>query len=267
MNALILAAGFGTRLKPWTDFHPKALVPVNGIPMLQRVLMKLEREGFTSVVINTHHFADQIESFVNNYESTMSLKISDERDHILDTGGGLLKAGSYFNNDQPVLVHNVDILSDAPLSECFNIHIKSDNDISLITNDRQSSRSLVFNNEGLLCGWHNKENNLYKPTGFVPQDTFHESAFSGIYIIGKNVVKALQRYSAMIDSDSFPIMDFFLYHTPNLENSNKTILNNESNESSIPLLKISEIKLSKLNLIDIGKPHTLAKANEIEGLL
>lgn len=240
MNAIILAAGFGTRLRPWTDRHPKALVPVAGVPMLQRVLRRLENQGFKNVVINTHHFSQQIKDFICHYHSPLDIKISDETDRILNTGGGVLRALAMFDNDEPVLVHNVDILSDAPLKTIYDSHKESGRDISLITSPRQSSRKLIFDKSGKLAAWHDLKSNIYRPEGFRKDDTMVEHAFSGMYVIDRNVLESLSQYSEMIEDEAFPVMDYFLWVKDKI--------------------KIGEMPLEALHLIDIGKPDTLAGA-------
>ncbi len=117
-QCMIFAAGLGTRLKPLTDTMPKALVPVNGKPLLEYVLRKLKAAGFTKAVINVYHFAEQIIDFVNQNDFGMEVSISDEREMLLDTGGGVKKAQTLLNTDHPFLIHNVDILSD-PTSTNF----------------------------------------------------------------------------------------------------------------------------------------------------
>ena len=169
MRAFVLAAGLGTRLKPWTLEHPKALVPVGGVPMLRRVLERLRSEGFDEVTVNVHHFSEQIVDFLNHEELGVNVTVSDESDRLLDTGGGLLKAGI----SAPMLIHNVDILSDAPLAEIMNRHLASGRDITLVTSDRESSRHLVFDAEGTLRGWHNVKTDEYKPAGFKAGADLH----------------------------------------------------------------------------------------------
>ena len=125
MKAMILAAGMGTRLHPFTLTKPKALVEVKGIPMLEIVIRRLIKYGFTDVVVNVHHFADQIVGFLDrNHNFGISITISDETDLLLDTGGGLLKAKNHLLDGQPFLVHNVDILTDFDLTELYNFHLK-----------------------------------------------------------------------------------------------------------------------------------------------
>lgn len=244
MNAFILAAGLGTRLKPWTLSHPKALVPVGGIPMLERVILNLREEGFDKIVINVHHFSAQILDFLSNKQWGVQIAVSDESKKLLDTGGGLLKASELFTDpDNPVLIHNVDILSDAHLKEIMRIHKESQNDISLITSTRNSTRRLVFDSCGCLKGWHNLSSGEFLPAGFSMAPDFHETAFSGIYIVEPKVFSSLRDFSTKISSDKFPIMDFFLSKTENIN--------------------IGEIRLESLNLIDIGKPETLLEADKL----
>lgn len=247
MKAFVLAAGLGTRLKPWTEKHPKALVPVGGVPMLERVLLRLKAEGFTDITVNAHHFADQIKDFLGNHSYGLSINISDESDLLLDTGGGMLRASEFLGaDDKPFLVHNVDILSDAPLADIMESHIKSGRDISLVTSPRDSSRRLLFNLEGSLAGWHNLHTGKYRPAGFTPQPNMTELAFSGIYVVNPAVFNSLADYSMRIGSAKFPIMDFLL---------------DSVNDESLKKPDIGNFGLEKLNIIDIGKPETLAQAN------
>ncbi|MCR5575232.1 MAG: NTP transferase domain-containing protein, partial [Bacteroidaceae bacterium] len=123
---MIFAAGIGSRLRPITDSIPKALVPVGGIPMLQHTLLRLKGFGFNDVTINIHHFGQQIIDFLQaNDNFGMTIHISDERDELLDTGGGILKAQPFLDGDEPFLVHNVDILSNIDLGEVYRSHVAS----------------------------------------------------------------------------------------------------------------------------------------------
>ena len=146
---MILAAGLGTRLKPWTLEHPKALVPVDGIPMLERVILKLKSQGFDEIVVNVHHFAGQITDFLDSKDFGIKISISDERGGLLDTGGGLVHA-RHLLEGEPFLVHNVDILSNADLSALMHFHESEGNDVTLLTSDRKSSRKLLFDEDGSL---------------------------------------------------------------------------------------------------------------------
>lgn len=244
MKAFILAAGMGTRLKPWTLSHPKALVPVGGVPMLERVINRLVDEGFDDITVNVHHFAGQIVDFLENHDFGININVSDESEQLLDTGGALVAAASFLCKDnEPFLVHNVDILSDAPLAHIMKCHKESDRDISLLTSSRNSSRKLIFDKDGILHAWHNLSTGEIKPSGYCPVDGHDEHAFSGIYVVNSHVVNNLAQYGASLKSCRFPIMDYFL------DNPMRN--------------RIGEIYQPDLNLIDIGKPDTLSQAEQL----
>jgi NDP-sugar pyrophosphorylase family protein len=182
MKAFILAAGKGTRLAPLTGNKPKALVEVNGKPMLQGVIERLKDRGFTEFMINIHHFGQQITDFLKaNNNFNVDIKISDERDLLLDTGGAVVKAARFFKGSQPVLVHNADIYSNADFAKLMDNHKKSGALVSLLVRNRNSTRKLLFNNRMALTGWKNLKTGEYK---WVGDKTPHytERAFSGIYI-------------------------------------------------------------------------------------
>lgn len=245
MKAMILAAGLGTRLRPWTLEHPKALVPVAGIPMLERVIMRLKSEGIDEFVINIHHFGNQIIDFLKGKNFGVNIQISDERGMLLDTGGGILHASRFFKPEESVLIHNVDILSDADIGYFMGQHEREHNDITLLTSTRPTSRFLMFDKESNLCGWHNYSTGEYRPAGAEFIKESEEVAFSGIYIMGPKGIEALKDYSEKIGKESFPIMDFFL---------------------SFPEgLKIGKYHDSGLKHIDIGDPGRLLHAEESLG--
>jgi NDP-sugar pyrophosphorylase family protein len=191
MKAMILAAGLGTRLKPFTDHHPKALVLVNGKSLLQRNVEYLQSFGITEVIVNVHHFADQIIEIIKvNKGWGSQISISDETDEVLETGGGVLRAAPYFEQEEKWLVMNADILTDLNLYKMIAADeanaVKAEGDLiaTLAVTDRSSSRNLIFNGSGTLCGWKNNTtleekwaNPLKDPNGAVPK------AFSGIQII------------------------------------------------------------------------------------
>ena len=160
-QAMIFAAGLGTRLKPITDTMPKALVPVGGEPLLQRVLLKLKDAGFERVVINVHHFAEQIVCFLRAKDMFgMDIHISYERDMLLETGGGIKKASSLFDASSPFLIHNVDILSNVDLADFYER--AHDCDALLLVSERKTKRYLLFNDEMNLIGWTNIETGQVK---------------------------------------------------------------------------------------------------------
>lgn len=245
MKAMILAAGLGTRLKPWTLKHPKALVPVGGVPMLGRVMENLRKEGYDDIVINIHHFGEQIMEYLEGYGQKVKWQISDERGLLLDTGGGLLAASRILmeKDSEPFLVHNVDILSNASLSDLMRRHKESGADITLLTSMRESSRKLVFGADSRLCGWLNEVSGETRPDTYRHAESDSFEAFSGIYIVGDKGVEALESYSASTGKKSFPVMDFFL--------------------SECGRLRIERYCSRELELLDIGKPASLERAQEL----
>ena len=158
MKAMIFAAGMGTRLKPLTDTMPKALVPINGKPMLEHIILKLKNSGFTQIVINIHHLGQQIIDFLaENNNFGIDIIISDERDYLMDTGGGIKKAKSFFTGKEPFLIHNVDIISNVDLKKLYEKHLETNPLATLLVSKRETSRYLLFNKENKLCGWRNLE--------------------------------------------------------------------------------------------------------------
>lgn len=208
MKAMIFAAGLGTRLKPLTDHMPKALVPVAGRPMLEHVILKLKAAGFNELVINIHHFGEQILDFLRaNQNFGLTIHISDERDCLLDTGGGIRKAEPFFRGNEPFLIHNVDILSDTDLKALYEYHRQSGNDATLLASRRKTIRYLLFDDEKRLCGWINKDTLQTKPEGFAYNpEHHHEYAFSGIHVISPSLFHYMdERWTG-----KFSIMDFYL---------------------------------------------------------
>ncbi|MDE5997958.1 MAG: NTP transferase domain-containing protein [Muribaculaceae bacterium] len=240
MKAMILCAGLGTRLKPWTDKHPKALVPVGGIPMLQRVVERLSEQGFDDVTLNVHHFAFEIMDFIKKVELPVKkINVSDETNKLLETGGGILHAEKILSQDSDsFLVHNVDILSNANLKNLYKIHQESDNMITLLVSDRKSDRKLVFDDNLKLKGWINIKTGQTRPETLVVDEKDKVLAFSGIYIMSPKVFSLMRNFGF---KGAFPIMDLFL--------------------SGIPDLKIYGVCQDDLDILDIGKPDTLYRAN------
>ena len=211
-TALIFAAGLGTRLKPLTDTMPKALVPYKGVPMLESLILKLKDAGFTRIVINIHHFADMIEDFVKANDSFgMEILFSDERDLLRDTGGGLRHAGKLLSSSGPVLIHNVDIISDIDLNLFYKKAIDQNEDTvaTLLVSDRKSSRHLLFEKEEetiRLKGWMNVDTGLIKsPFGISDPSDYIQMAFSGIHIVMPQIFSLIKDMP-----EKFPIMDFYL---------------------------------------------------------
>ena len=161
-TAMILAAGLGTRLKALTQDKPKALVPLNSKPLLQHCIENLIANGFQHIVINVHHFGEQIIDFVENNHFDAEIEISDERALLMDTGGGIVKATPLFKDSKAVLVHNVDIISNVNLGEMSQQFLNSRDDAWLLTQDRETNRKLLFDDENQLVGWMNKSEEKFK---------------------------------------------------------------------------------------------------------
>ena len=241
MKAMILAAGLGTRLKPLTDFRPKALVEVNGVPMLERVIINLKEEGFDDIIVNVHHFADQVKTFLKNQDFGVKITVSDETDNLLDTGGGIVKAYPIlFGKDKdPVLIHNVDILSNANFTKVWQSS-KENGGTSLLISDRNSTRKFIFNENYLLKGWHDLKNDVFRPEQVRKEKCPLELAFSGIYSLSENAVKEM---GMLCGNGKFSVVEYFL-HPDRKEN-------------------VRGVWQEDLKLLDIGKPATLSQAPDI----
>ncbi|HNV49928.1 MAG: nucleotidyltransferase family protein [Bacteroidales bacterium] len=190
-QALIFAAGLGTRLRPLTDRIPKALVEINGKPMLERLIEKLIAAGIQNIVINIHHFSKLIIDFVEKHNSFgVNIQFSDEADQLLDTGGGLKKAFSLFDPNLPLLLHNVDVVSNVDLNQLAEFHKESESIATLFVQKRISSRYLLFDENLKLCGWRNYKTGE-KILVFNNDDKLIEMAFNGIHIVNPQLVKLI----------------------------------------------------------------------------
>lgn len=186
MQAMILAAGLGTRLKPITDDIPKALVKINDRTLLEIIIRKLIDNDFRKIVINVHHFADKIKDFLDSNTFAVDIHISDETDLLLDTGGGIKFAQKFFD-DSPILIHNVDIISDLNLKEFYQYHISDDSIASLCVSKRISNRYLLFNSNNILCGWQDIKKN--EKIIIREEENLNQLAFNGIHIVNPEIIK------------------------------------------------------------------------------
>lgn len=245
MRAILLAAGLGTRLKPFTDHHPKALAMVNGKSLLQRNIEYLQSFGITEVIVNVHHFADQIiDAIHENKGWGSSITISDETDKVLETGGGVLRAANFFKAEERFLVMNADILTDLNVHAFIEADEKnttnSEGEIvaTLAVTNRSTSRNLIFNAAGTLCGWKNNATGEEKWSNpLKDSSTAIPKAFSGIHIIHANFFDALEL------EGKFSLIDAYLQiaqHYP-----------------------IYYYDHSEGILLDVGKPESLEKAARI----
>ena len=203
MKAMIFAAGLGTRLKPFTDKHPKALALVNGKPLLQRNVEYLQQHGITDVIVNVHHFANQIIDIINyNNGWGSNVSISDETDAILETGGGLKRAAWYFEDVENFVVMNADILTNLDLSVMIKQHIYNKPLATLATTNRSSSRYFLFDDTDYLCGWTNDKTGEERISKLSL--SMHKKAFSGIQIINQKLL------SLITQEGKFSIVDVYL---------------------------------------------------------
>lgn len=204
MKAMILAAGLGTRLKPWTDKHPKALALVNGKSLLQRNVEYLQKHGITEIIVNVHHFANQIiKAIEENKGWGSNISISDESETVLETGGGLKKAISYFKDEENFLVMNADILTDLNIHSLIQQYKKENPIATLAVSERESSRYFLFNHQNELCGWKNVKTNEEK---IIRQETnLNSLAFSGIQILNKNI------FNFLLPAEKFSLVDVYLH--------------------------------------------------------
>lgn len=241
MKAMIFAAGLGTRLRPLTDRMPKALVPVGGVPALQRVIESVAAAGINDVVINVHHFSQMIRDFLAAHHNFgIDIRVSDESDQLLDTGGGLLKALP-LTGDEPVLLHNADIATDLDLGEMVRAFDRDCCDALLLTADRQSSRKLLFDDSGMMRGWKNIGTGETRPDG-IDDSCLHPLAFGGIHIMSPSLFPALERYGRS-HGPVFSITPFYI-----------SACGGAAIRSYTPA--------ERYRWFDIGRPASLAEAGE-----
>jgi NDP-sugar pyrophosphorylase family protein len=193
----------GTRLKDETSQKPKALVEVGGKTLLSHAIEKLKKSGITEIVINVHHFADQVIQYVNSNDFGIKIHISDERDLLLDTGGGLKKAAPFFEGTEPILIYNVDILSNIDLSLVNKQHLETGALATLTVRKRETQRYLKFSNKQ-LTGWINKKTGETKISLPEVFENSEEMAFSGIHIVQPEIFKM------MPETERFSIIDLYL---------------------------------------------------------
>ncbi len=206
-QAMIFAAGLGTRLKPITDTMPKALVDINGIAMLDRIISNLVNNGFNKIIINVHHFAEMIINHLSKQDySGTDIIISDERNLLLDTAGGIRKAIDFIDPSRPLLIHNADILTDVNLTELYDSIDGFDASL-LCSTERKSTRYLLFNSDTLMEGWINETTGETRPAGLDPTGLIR-SAFGGIHVVGPRMIEKLK--SDVLPNKPSPIIPFYI---------------------------------------------------------
>ena len=236
LQAIIFSAGLGTRFKPWTDTHPKALAIVNGKSLLQRNIEYLQQYGITDVVVNIHHFPQQIIDAVKQYNGWGSnIIISDESDEVLETGGGLMKAKKLLNNGKPFFSLNVDILTNLDLNKLMAFHQQHKPLVSFGVTNRKSSRVLLFDNDNRLCGWKNIQTGETKIA--IDKPSLVEKAYSCV------VIYEPQIFSVIRQTGKFSIMDSYL----DLAAEHVILGYDHSGD----------------HLVDVGKPESIAIAEKL----
>ena len=234
-QAMIFAAGLGTRLRPLTDTMPKALVRVGGEPLLHRVIMNLKSAGFERIVVNVHHFAEQIIDYLKTNDNFgLDIRISDESDALLDTGGGIRKAAPLFDPSSPILIHNVDILHNVDLATFYESAIS--HDATLMVSKRQTSRYLIFNDDMRLRAWINIKTGEVKPQPFQSTEGLR-AAFSGLHVFSPRLFPLMAEWP-----DKFGIIDFYL--------------------DACHKADIRGIINTDLRLLDVGKLDSLSEAEQ-----
>ena len=238
---MIFAAGLGTRLRPLTDTMPKALVPVGNEPLLGHVSRRLHDAGFGRAVVNVHHFPDQIIHYLHTQPvEGMEFLVSDERDMLLETGGGLRKAAPLFDADSPVLVHNVDIFSNADLRSLYD---GATDDATLLVSQRQTSRYLLFDDDMRLMGWTNVQTGEVRSVyNDLDPDRCQRLAFSGIHVLAPSMLRLMQSWP-----QRFGIIDFYL--------------------ALCDKMVVRGAVQPGLRLLDVGKVNSLAQAEEFANYL
>lgn len=234
---MLFAAGLGTRLKPFTNNHPKAFAMVNGKSLLQRNIQYLQQFGITNVVVNVHHFANQIiEAVQQNNGWGSNIIISDEQDEVLETGGGLAKAKPHLLATENFVVMNVDILTNVNLNTIILQHQQTNALATLAVSQRETSRYFLFDEHLQLCGWQNKNTGEIKPSTLNDISQLTPFAFSGLHVINSNI------FNHITQQGKFSMVDVYL----SLMQQHQVIGYNHTGSL----------------LIDVGKPESIIKAEK-----
>ena len=236
MKAMIFSAGLGTRFKPWTDHHPKALALVHGKPLLQWNIEYLQRFGINDIIVNVHHFAEQVIDAIRENDGWGSrVRISDEQDLLLDTGGGLLKAKSLFTPGERFVTCNVDILTDLDILQMMQDHLVNQPLISFGVTDRKTSRYLLFDDRQRLCGWRNASTG--EEIIARPSDVLVQKAYSCVVIFEYDIFNHIEL------TGKFSLIDRYLKLAGNQE--------------------IRGFDHSGGRWVDVGRPESVAIAEQL----
>lgn len=245
MKAMVFAAGLGTRLAPLTDSCPKALIEVGGKPMLERAIENVREAGAESVVVNVHHHSEMIIDFIRSRDFGIPVAVSDESDMLLDTGGGVVKALPMLldgNGDDDVILYNADIYTDLPLKCLVDAHRATGSDATLLTQDRATSRYLLFDSGGHMRGWRNASTGEVR-SPFPPSVTGAcvSRAFGGIHVLGMRILRDMADYCP---EGKFSITTYYVYACDRMDIRSFT-------------------PAPPYDWVDIGRPETLSRAREL----
>lgn len=245
MKAMIFAAGLGTRLRPLTNDRPKALVTLAGKTMLERVISRVRDAGFDDITVNVHHFADMVIDYLErNNGFGCNIHISDEREKVLETGGGILAARQWLDGDEPFLVHNADILTDIDLNAMYHAHCQSDAMATVLVKNRSTKRYFVFDGDMKLHGWVNVETGETRPETFDYQaDALRLMAFGGVHVISPSIFPLLDNYAQQIGDNKFSTTPFYVAQCRTAR-----VMGYAQN--------------TPYNWFDVGKPETLSQAEQ-----
>ena len=240
MKAMIFAAGLGTRLKPITDTMPKALVPVCGQPLLYHVIAKLVAAGYDDLVVNVHHFPDRIIHYLHSHEFGAKIAVSDERDFLRETGGGIKYAAPLLSGSEPFLVHNVDIVSNLDLKWLREQH-REGALATVVVSERKTQRYLLFDDDGRLKGWTNiATGEVRSPYPDIDPDRCRKLAFAGIHLMSPAIFEAFDRLGF---GERFSIMDFYI--------------------QACAAYPIYAAVPPDFTMVDVGKKETLSEAERV----
>lgn len=236
MKAMILAAGLGTRLKPFTSQHPKALAQVNGRTLLEHNISWLKVFGVRDIIINTHHFAQQIIDFVTlNNAFGINLSFSDETEALLETGGGLKKASWFFKGESDFVLMNADVLTDLNLEDMYRQHRSDEAVATLAVSERSTSRYFLFDESRRLCGWQNIQSGEKRIMKEMP--SLQPLAFSGVQILNTLI------FDLIFQKGKFSMVDVYL----SLCSGNKVMAYNHTGS----------------RFVDVGKPESIEAAEKL----
>jgi len=236
---MLFSAGLGTRFKPWTDKHPKALAVVNKKSLLQRNIEYLLHYGIKDIIVNVHHFGDQVKKTIKDNKGWgANIIISDETGALLETGGGLLHAKNLFDPGQPLLTCNVDILTDLDLHQLAAFHKSKQALITFGVTDRKTSRYLLFDQDDRLCGWRNTTDGKERISRH--SDVLVQKAYSCVVLFDYKIFELMETYGL---SGKFSLIDVYLKLAPHH--------------------LIMGFDHSGDRLVDVGKPASVAVAEAV----